>query len=300
MRAKAISVDEIVVGDRHRKDMGDLQRLAVSIETEGLLQPIGVTPDNELVFGERRLRAVKDILGWDRIDCVVVNVSSIAAGEYAENEIRKDFTVSERVAIAQAVAANIGNRQGKRTDLHHDEDEKEGQADDDEEGLQENFPEVEPGQQTRDVATERSGFGNPRTYQQAAKVVDKGAPELVEAMDAGLAPSIAAKVAELPKREQKKAAKAFLAGDKKAVREAITEPKSASQYPVSDKFSHSVNFISAFHTGLRKEHTTVAKLVKHKQWDKAQTADLARMLDAVTRSLTSLNTEMQSHVNGVT
>jgi hypothetical protein len=38
MRAKAISVDEIVVGDRHRKDMGDLQRLAVSIETEGLLQ----------------------------------------------------------------------------------------------------------------------------------------------------------------------------------------------------------------------------------------------------------------------
>ena len=31
----------------------------------------------------------------------VVNVSSIVAGEYAENEVRKDFTVSERVAIGE-------------------------------------------------------------------------------------------------------------------------------------------------------------------------------------------------------
>jgi hypothetical protein len=261
-----------------------------------------VTPDNELVFGERRLRAVKDILGWDRIDCVVVNVSSIAAGEYAENEIRKDFTVSERVAIRRKVLANIGDRHGERTDLDEDDGELPGNPPEveTEDALVGNSPQVKAGEESREVASRHAGFSSDRTARDAEKVVDEGAPELVEAMDAGLAPSTAAKVAELPKREQKKAAKAFLAGDKKAVREAITEPKSASQYPVSDKFSHSVNFISAFHTGLRKEHTTVAKLVKHKQWDKAQTADLARMLDAVTRSLTSLNTEMQSHVNGVT
>ena len=34
----------------------------------------------------------------------VVDVSSILAGEYAENEVRKDFTPSERVAIAKARA----------------------------------------------------------------------------------------------------------------------------------------------------------------------------------------------------
>ena len=42
--------------------MGDLEGLARSIEEVGLLQPIGITEDGELVFGERRLLAVRDIL----------------------------------------------------------------------------------------------------------------------------------------------------------------------------------------------------------------------------------------------
>jgi hypothetical protein len=42
--------------------MGDLTTLADSIRQEGLLQPIGVTDRLELVFGEQRIRAVRDIL----------------------------------------------------------------------------------------------------------------------------------------------------------------------------------------------------------------------------------------------
>jgi hypothetical protein len=42
--------------------MGDLTTLADSIRREGLLQPIGVTDRLELVFGERRLLAHRDIL----------------------------------------------------------------------------------------------------------------------------------------------------------------------------------------------------------------------------------------------
>jgi hypothetical protein len=45
-----------------------------------------------------------------------VDVSSIIAGEYHENEVRKDFTPSERVAIARAIERQVGNRQGQRTD----------------------------------------------------------------------------------------------------------------------------------------------------------------------------------------
>ena len=40
--------------------MGDLKALAASIKAVGLLQPIGVTPDLRLVFGERRPRATID------------------------------------------------------------------------------------------------------------------------------------------------------------------------------------------------------------------------------------------------
>ncbi|WP_199092553.1 ParB N-terminal domain-containing protein [Bosea sp. ASV33] len=75
---------------------------AESIKAEGLLQPIGVTEGLELVFGERRLRAVRDILKRGTIDVRIVKVSSMVAGEMAENEVRKDFTPSERRSLRRS------------------------------------------------------------------------------------------------------------------------------------------------------------------------------------------------------
>jgi len=109
---KEIKITDIKVGTRHRKDMGDLASLADSIREEGLLQPIGVTEQLELVFGERRLRATKDILKKRTILARIVDVSSIIAGEYHENEVRKDFTVSERIAIAKALEKQLPDRNG--------------------------------------------------------------------------------------------------------------------------------------------------------------------------------------------
>lgn len=56
-------------------------------------------------------------LGWDRIDCRVVNVSSMVAGEHAENEIRKDFTPMERVTDSvgtDSLETAHGNKNGER------------------------------------------------------------------------------------------------------------------------------------------------------------------------------------------
>jgi ParB/RepB/Spo0J family partition protein len=97
-----VPVAEIVIGERHRRDMGDLKSVADSMRELGLLQPIGITEDRQLVFGERRVKAAQ-MLGWTGILARVVDISSIVAGEYAENEIRKDFTPSERVAIVEAM-----------------------------------------------------------------------------------------------------------------------------------------------------------------------------------------------------
>ena len=105
---KELKITDIKVGNRHRKDMGDLTDLTESIRQEGLLQPIGVTERLELVFGERRIRAVRDILKKKTVLARIVDVTSIIAGEYAENVVRKDFTPSERVAIARAIAAHKG------------------------------------------------------------------------------------------------------------------------------------------------------------------------------------------------
>ena len=166
---KKLKIADIKIGKRRRRDMGDLAPLADSIRQLGLLQPIGVTEDSRLVFGERRLRAQRDILKKKTITAHIVNVDSIVSGEYAENEIRKDFTTSERVAIAKAIEKRIGNRQGQRTDR-----KPVGQ-----------IPQVEPGRKTREIAAERAGFGNDKTYRQAAKVVKNGTPRLIQAMDDG-------------------------------------------------------------------------------------------------------------------
>ena len=49
---------EIKIGNRFRKDKGDIKGLARSIDERGaLLQPIAITPDNTLVDGERRMLA---------------------------------------------------------------------------------------------------------------------------------------------------------------------------------------------------------------------------------------------------
>lgn len=179
--------DQIRLGDRHRKDLGDLEVLAASIATVGLLHPPVVSKDGVLVCGERRFRAMRDILGWKTIPVIVLEVSSIVEGEYAENEIRKDFTPSERVAIGKAIEAEIGKRQGQRTDLE----------------LPENLPEVQPGAETREIAAEKAGFGNARTYQQAKKVVEKAVDEVVAQMDTGeLSISAAAVIAEQPTERQ--------------------------------------------------------------------------------------------------
>lgn len=115
-------IADVVVGERHRKDMGDLDALARSIADIGLLHPIVVTPDNRLIAGQRRLEACKR-LGWDAVPATVVDLANLAIGERDENMVRKDFTPSEAVAIARALEpyerAAAKERQGTRTDLEH-------------------------------------------------------------------------------------------------------------------------------------------------------------------------------------
>ena len=97
-----IAIRDVIIGDRFRQDLGDIDSLAQSIADVGLLHPIVVTPGNTLIAGRRRLEAYKR-LGLVEIEATVVDLQEIARGEFAENEIRKDFTWSERCAIADAL-----------------------------------------------------------------------------------------------------------------------------------------------------------------------------------------------------
>ena len=93
-----IKIEDIKVKKRVRKDLGDIDSLKESIRLYGLLNPITINADHELVAGERRLEACK-ALGMERINAVVLdaNVDKIKQLEIEleENNQRKEFSEEE-------------------------------------------------------------------------------------------------------------------------------------------------------------------------------------------------------------
>lgn len=179
-------IDQIKINGRARTDTGDIESLARSMRKLGQLQPIGVDADGVLVFGGRRLMAARS-LGWAEIEARVIDCDALQA-EHDENEIRKQFTVTERLAIAQRIAERLcppgETRQGRPSKSV------------------ENSTNLEKGR-TDEISAKGAGFGSKDTYRAAQKVVEHGAPELVEAMDAGkVSIHAAATIAVLPKDEQ--------------------------------------------------------------------------------------------------
>jgi hypothetical protein len=205
----------IKVENRFRKDFGDIDALAASIAEIGLLQPIGVDSNYRLVFGERRLRACRS-LGWAKIPARVVHLDSILQGELAENEFRKDFTHSERVAIGEAIERELAGRHGGN---------RKGEAD--QGGKFTGLTDANKGD-TRDLAAKAAGFGNGKTYEQAKKIVHEATPELVQAMDEGRASvSAAESLLRLPRDQQA----AVATGDKKTIRNAAKAVKTTLVQP---------------------------------------------------------------------
>ncbi|MFD6094092.1 ParB N-terminal domain-containing protein [Oerskovia sp. NPDC060338] len=95
-------LDSIKVGRRHRTELGDIDELAASIERDGLLQPITITPDGVLVCGARRLAAIKRI-GEKKVNVWVRSGLSDRLGqliaEQDDNMLHKPLTQRESAAL---------------------------------------------------------------------------------------------------------------------------------------------------------------------------------------------------------
>ena len=100
------AVDSIIVGVRHRTDLGDLDELAASIAQHGLLQPLTVTLDGVLVCGARRLAAIKQ-LGWRTVGVWVRSGISDQLGhllaEQDDDKLHKALTPLEVTDLYQEI-----------------------------------------------------------------------------------------------------------------------------------------------------------------------------------------------------
>ena len=111
------TVESIQVGRRHRRDLGDLDALAASIERDGLLQPITITPDGLLVCGVRRLAAIRQ-LGWRTVNVWVRSSISDRLGhllaEQDDNQLHKSLTPIEAAGLYREIKELIAEDAARR------------------------------------------------------------------------------------------------------------------------------------------------------------------------------------------
>ena len=100
------AVDSLIVGKRHRTDLGDLDALAASIARDGLLQPLTITIDGVLVCGARRLAAIK-MLGWRTVSVWVRGGLSDRLGkllaEQDDNMLHKPYSQLEAAGLYREI-----------------------------------------------------------------------------------------------------------------------------------------------------------------------------------------------------
>lgn len=92
-----IPLAQISVKKRVRMQLGDLQPLMDSLDERGLMNPVTVNSEYELIAGHRRLESARR-LGWDMIEVQVVDVQDelgMLELELEENLHRLDFTAME-------------------------------------------------------------------------------------------------------------------------------------------------------------------------------------------------------------
>src|SRR6266404_5578850 len=109
---ETVNINEVLVENRMRRDLGDIEQLSKSISENGLIQPIVLTAGsdseyhlNVLVAGHRRLEALKK-LGVKELEHGVHFIwrSELSTDEYRRNAVeleenirRKQMTWSEEV-----------------------------------------------------------------------------------------------------------------------------------------------------------------------------------------------------------
>jgi ParB/RepB/Spo0J family partition protein len=97
----AIYVDR---DERQRRELRDIDQLALSIQQRGLINPITIAPDGKLIAGERRLSAVR-LLGWTHISVQFTDEEAdekqLYAIELEENVKRENLTWQEEVAALE-------------------------------------------------------------------------------------------------------------------------------------------------------------------------------------------------------
>lgn len=260
----------------------DLLALAADIQDNGLQLPIELC-DGKIIDGRRRYLACE---GIDvEPDIIEVDPEDPVAYVLSMNLHRRHLDESQRSMVAgraKEIYATAAKERKKEAGHTHGRGQK----------VPDNLPEPNAGD-ARDQAGKAANVSG-KSVDRAATVLFKGVPELAEAVDSGdVAVSLAAKVADLPKPEQKKAVKAFNAGDKSALKDAVKPTPKPPKHLASDRFFSWMTTISFGMGMIEKQYGSLTEMVNHSTWNDSETIQAARLLKAVAEAVAKFHKEMK-------
>ena len=178
-QVRQIAISSINVAERIRKENGSLDELAQDIQKHGLLNPITVMEQTDggyvLIAGLRRMKAVEH-LGDTQIRATVMSpmeADEMLMLEIAENEQRKEFTVSEKLAFAERIRL-VEEEKGKQR-MRVGKQLSDPVA---------NRPRGEEKGKTRDIVARKAGFSSTTQMRRAKEVAEK-CPDLMDKVDKG-------------------------------------------------------------------------------------------------------------------
>jgi N6-adenosine-specific RNA methylase IME4 len=170
-----IKISDIKIGNRLRKKVTDIESLANSIANIGLLHPIVIDENNNLIAGFRRIKAY-EYLGRTEIPYRCVNIKNALKGEYDENVERAQFALEDIAEIYEEIKkTRIGHRPPKK-----EEEEQENKVG--------KFPTFPKG--PSDIVTGKIVGRSDKTVNKIVEFVDAGKEnpaiaKLVERVDSG-------------------------------------------------------------------------------------------------------------------
>ena len=182
-QVRQIAISSIRVAERIRKENGSLDELAQDIQKHGLLNPITVMEQADggyvLIAGLRRMKAMEQ-MGAVEIRATVMSpmeADEMLMLEIAENEQRKEFTVSEKLAFAEKLRAVEKEKAHIRMSVHARDGHGDGQG-------MANWPQAEEAGAARDIVARKAGFSSTTQMRRAKEVAEKR-PDLMDRVDKG-------------------------------------------------------------------------------------------------------------------
>ena len=275
-----IEINKVIVKERIRKDFGDIEELANDIRENGLINPPVVTPEYELIAGERRLRALQH-LDYKQIEVRVMTVQDALHQlklEISENENRKDFSFSEKMKWAEELKneySKIAKENIKSTQF----------------GSSDCLTLDTPIGRVDSKIAEELGIGNKDTYRKAQYIYNNADEETIKQLDDG---QLSINKAYITLKEQLNKAQQELRVEKNKPREIITETIDNTDYTLIHKLEEQLNKIKRDKEQTSQELIAMTNLAEAYKEDSKAYEKLNSDIDYLTKEKDDLGRKIES------